>query len=421
MGRNRSWYKLDNAAKMIPSSVAGADTKVFRIVCELREAVDPDCLQKALDETAGEFPHFSCVMKRGLFWYYLEQSSIRPQASADTLPALSPLYFDGRHTLLYRVTYFGCRVNLEVFHVLADGTGALAFLNHLINSYLRWRYGITADGAASRIPDTDRTRDAFDHYYTRTAGGRQLKTMTASRAYQIPGEKDPDLRNHLLEAVVPASLFLSIAHDHGTTAGVFMTALYIESILKDVPLRESKPVVISVPVNLRTYFHSDTMRNFFGIITIPFYRNQYDGNLASIVEVVRQAFEEQLSQESLRANMNNYGSLEHNYAIKVVPLAIKDRTVRSYYTRAQKGVTSTVSNLGKISLPERLTPYIDHYAAFMTSPHPHMAVATFENKMVFGCVTSQLANPAAASFLRRLVDLGIPVELASNDCDLIEN
>ena len=75
MAKNDKWYELDNAAKIVPSTTVGADTRVFRITCELKEEVQPDILQRALDKSIREFPHFQCVLKQGLFWYYLEASS----------------------------------------------------------------------------------------------------------------------------------------------------------------------------------------------------------------------------------------------------------------------------------------------------------------------------------------------------------
>ena len=68
MAERKTWYKLDNAAKIIPSSVEGADTRVFRLVCELREEVDPELLQRALDRTLIEFPYMNSCMRRGIFW-----------------------------------------------------------------------------------------------------------------------------------------------------------------------------------------------------------------------------------------------------------------------------------------------------------------------------------------------------------------
>ena len=38
---------------------------------------------------------------------------------------------------MFRVTYYKCRINLEVFHVLTDGMGGLNFLKELTYQYLR--------------------------------------------------------------------------------------------------------------------------------------------------------------------------------------------------------------------------------------------------------------------------------------------
>ena len=56
---NRSippWWTLDNAAKIFPSTGSAHDSKVFRFVCELREPVDPQLLQNALDKRWSASP-----------------------------------------------------------------------------------------------------------------------------------------------------------------------------------------------------------------------------------------------------------------------------------------------------------------------------------------------------------------------------
>ena len=64
---NAPWMKLDNAAKIFPSTGTKRDHKVFRFVCELREEVRPRLLQQAAEETLESFPNFKSVMRRGLF------------------------------------------------------------------------------------------------------------------------------------------------------------------------------------------------------------------------------------------------------------------------------------------------------------------------------------------------------------------
>ena len=86
MERNSKWYQLDNAAKIIPSTAKGGNTRVFRITCELKEEVVPQILQEALDQTIMDFPHFNCVLRTGLFWYYLVARNMRALVTEDNLP-----------------------------------------------------------------------------------------------------------------------------------------------------------------------------------------------------------------------------------------------------------------------------------------------------------------------------------------------
>ena len=90
--QSSKWYKLDNAAKIIPSSAKGADTWVFRICCELKDEVRPELLQQAHDEVIEDFPMFRCVLKKGFFWYYLEESGLELKVTEDHLSACAPIY-----------------------------------------------------------------------------------------------------------------------------------------------------------------------------------------------------------------------------------------------------------------------------------------------------------------------------------------
>ena len=161
------WYELDNAAKIVPSTAKGADTRVFRITCELKEDVDGALLQQALDRTVPDFPHFASVLRKGLFWYYLDSSNIRAVVQPENKPPCSAIYFDGRRRLLYRVNYYRRRINLEMFHVLTDGTGAFAFLRAILCNYLMLAHGIEIEEEESQDLSSvkEKEDDAFNRYY----------------------------------------------------------------------------------------------------------------------------------------------------------------------------------------------------------------------------------------------------------------
>lgn len=418
----KKWYKLDNAAKIIPSSAKGADTRVFRICCELKEDIDPDILQQAHDETAEDFPMFHCVLKRGFFWYYLEDSDLKLTVEEDHIHACYPIYYPGRVNLLYRVTYFRRRINLEMFHVLADGTGGFIFLKRLVTRYLELAHGIKSDryeGETSSV--SEKGDDAFDQYYMKQKLSKQLKQLgkiSVGKAHQIKGDKDENLLPHLIEGTVSAGQIVSLAKENHTTVGVYTTSLYIQAIIDSMSLMEkNRPIVISVPVNLRQFFDSDTTRNFFGVITIVYDPKQYDKSISSIIETVKTQYEEQLKPESVERIMNTYASFERHIAIKMVPIWLKDIVIDFFNRRSKRGITTTLSNLGRIDMPEELAPYIEKFAAFMAAPSQQVCISSFGDKMVFGEVSPYATHDVMRHFLRRLVSLGVDVELASNDYD----
>ena len=64
------------------------------------------------------------VLRKGLFWHYLEPCNLRPIVKEEYKEPCSRLYIKDKKTLLFEVTYYKKRINFEVFHVLTDGTGA---------------------------------------------------------------------------------------------------------------------------------------------------------------------------------------------------------------------------------------------------------------------------------------------------------
>ncbi len=419
MNRSANWYKLDNAAKIVPSTARGANTRVFRITCELKEEVDKNTLQTALDETIEEFPFFNCVLHRGIFWYYLEDSNLRAVVEKESTPACLPLYIPGHKNLLYRVNYYEKRINLEMFHVLADGTGAFMFFKNLIIRYLQLKHGLEADITPfDDFSMEEKNGDAFRDFYSKQKGLKQLREMSSVRAYQLSGEIDDNLLPHLLEGTISAGKFLDVAHKYNTTVGVMCVAVYIKAVLQSMSLFQRKRhIVVSVPVNLRQFFKSGTARNFFGVINIDYDPAQGTGELEEIISFVDKSFKEKLSSENIQKTMNSYSALEHNVGIKIIPLPIKDMGIGFFDRNAKKGVTSSMSNLGQIKMPEEVEDYIDRFSAFMTAASQQITVCSYKDKMVFGEVSPYKTHRVMLNFFRCLTDMGLEVELGSNDYD----
>ena len=135
--KRNNWVRLDNASNIFLAAMSNRDSKVFRFSAEVTKTVDPDLLQQALNKVYEDYKLYHSVLRRGVFWYYLEESDLKPTVRLDINPTCEPLYHFDRRELLFRVVYWKKRISIEVFHVLSDGTGAMWFLQDLLAEYLR--------------------------------------------------------------------------------------------------------------------------------------------------------------------------------------------------------------------------------------------------------------------------------------------
>ena len=90
------WRKLDNAALAFPLVSGKNDTRVFRFYCQLKEMVNGELLQTALDQTMEKYPLFQAVLRKGLFWFYLEHRDIRGNSEAGNGTAMQPPVYPGQ-------------------------------------------------------------------------------------------------------------------------------------------------------------------------------------------------------------------------------------------------------------------------------------------------------------------------------------
>ena len=414
------WTRLDNAAKIFPPNTNEKDTKVFRFVCELRDDIDRDFLQQALDSTIVLFPFYRSVLRRGVFWYYFENTELIPEVSEENKLPCSMLYHKNRRSLLFEVTYYKKRINLEVFHALTDGTGALSFLKTLLYYYITRRYEKSFGG---KLPDLEydasisqKMDDSFLKHYT---GNQKPKKIKLAKAFRIQGRRSIDNRIKVLEGEMPIKEVIDLAHRYHCTLTVYLTALFIMSIYSEMPVRNRKnPVVLTIPVNLRTYFPSATARNFFGTISIRYHFGKNNGKIEDIIEEVKKSFERELTEDKLREHMNRLSALEHNAFMRVVPLFIKDVVLRFANYLSDRTITATLSNVGKITLSEELVPYINMFNCFTSAKRPQIAICSFQSKLVVSFSSPYEGTDIQKNFYRMLTQENVPITCSANIKDV---
>lgn len=417
--RERSWRKLDNAAKIFPSTTKSSDTRVFRFSVEMYEAVEPDILQSALDCAIENFPLFLCVMRKGAFWYYLEQCDTKPVVEEETLRPCAPLYNSNRQSLLFRVSYYRNKINFEIYHALTDGTGAIAFMQSLIYYYVKFAHGKDFDSdfplAATAAID-EKLDDGFAKYYKKKSGSRSRN----KGAHVIKGAKLPEDAIRIVDARTAADKVNRLAKSYNASMTVFLTAVLIMAIRENMTAEQtSRPVVIDVPVNLRNYFPSQTARNFFGIISTKYDFSAANGELSDIIACVAKNFKEELTSEKLSLRMNALSALEHNPFIRVAPLPIKNFALKTARWVNDFGCTSVVSNVGRITLPDGFDRYVKAFGVFASTLKFQLCFCTVGNILSLGFTSAFEDTAVERSFIKLLTDMGLEFEITSNEYNYI--
>ena len=67
------WVRLDNAAKIYPAARRRNWSNVYRQSVTLKEEVDTDILKAAVEVTVKRFPSIAARLRKGIFWFYLQQ------------------------------------------------------------------------------------------------------------------------------------------------------------------------------------------------------------------------------------------------------------------------------------------------------------------------------------------------------------
>jgi len=417
--KSSEWSRLDNAAKIFPANSKKSDTKVFRFSCKIVDPVDKSVLQKALDITIEAFPLYKSIIKSGLFWYYFEKSHIKPLVTEENSPPCSPLFDRNSKGLLFKVMYYKNRISLEVYHALSDGTGALQFLRTLVFHYITLKY---SDAFLNRVPvldyDASRTQkmdDSFQRYYTNNKKNVKKKRIAA---YQIRGLRLAEYRIRVIEGIMPIKDIMNKVKEHNTSLTIFLSSILMCSINEEIAVRHKKnPVVLSIPVNLRKYFNSETARNFFGVINVDYNFSENSDDLKAVIIHLQKCFIENLTPNNLSGRINLLSSLEHNYLLRVIPLTIKDIFLRLANNIVDKGYTSTLSNVGRIEMPDEIKLFISSFDIFVSTNKLQACICSYEDQLRISFTSSFISTDIQRRFFRKLTSMGIPIDIVTNKID----
>ena len=421
--RSLRWMRLDNAAKIYPAAKRRNWNNFFRISATLTEPIDTGVLASALDVTARRFPSIAVRLRRGVFWYYLEEIPKTPPIQPEKSCPLAHAPFHEVRQCAFRVLVYKNRVAVEFFHALTDGTGALVFVKTLLAEYLSEKYGLSVPaekGVLGRLeePSPEELEDSFARY-----AGDVTASRAESTAYHLTGTPERDGYKNLVTMMIPAEKLRACAKEHGVSVTELLCAAMMQAIgelqAEKVPnVRHRKPVKVLIPVNLRNLFPSRSLRNFASYITPEIDPRMGDCSFSELCSLVHHKMGLENNRRTMRAKFAANVASERSPILRVMPLFIKNIAMKAVFDAVGECKSCLcLSNLGRVELPEVMVPYVQRmdFIIGVQARAPHdCGVVTWGDTVYINCIRSIQEPELEYRFYRVLHRLGLPVKVESN-------
>lgn len=421
MAKNKFyWRKLDDQAKVFALASSEHYSSIFRLSVILKEKIDEEILQKALNLVLDKYKVFKVKMKKGLFWYYLEANTDQAIVTIENEYPFNRVNTKKNNNYLFKVTYFENKINIDFFHVLTDANNGEEFFKDLIYVYLDLKYkGETNVELLNEI--VQESENAYRKNYKK----HMKKSDVPKKAYQLKGKS-------LSEGVIGINHFYinleelkrhSKAKD--STISMYLIAMIVYSIYEENYKinKGKKPINICVPINLKKYFETDTKSNFFSYMMVSLElkdNKKYTFNI--ILEMVKKEFQKKLKLKKMVETISVDAGKTSNPFIRIVPLFIKKFAVRLGSLDVKKNFTMTFSNIRRFDIKEEYKNYIED---FMVVLGPDWAekikcgVCSYGNNLVV-TFSSKLGDTKIESkFKKALEENNINYQIKGNGVNVI--
>ena len=361
------WVRLDNAAKIYPAARRKNWSNLFRLSVTLSENVDVPVLKAALEVTVKRFPSIAARLRKGAFWYYLQQVESAPEIRQEYSYPLTFMDQREMRKCALRVIVYENRIAVEYFHALTDGNGALVFLKSLTAEYLEQKYGITVpfeNGVLDRreSPREEELEDSFLKY-----AGNVPASRRDTNAWRMSGEPQKDGFLNLTCFQIPVKPALELAHRYHATLTVFMSAVMMQALLnlqneKNPNTKRQKRIKLLIPVNLRNLFPSSTLRNF-AMYTVP----ELDPRIGvysfdEICRIIQHKMGAEFTAKHMSCVIATNVNDERNPLVRLIPLPLKNAVMKAVFDSVgERKSCLSLSNLGQIKIPEAMARYVSRF------------------------------------------------------------
>ena len=413
-------FPMDASATVYPYIATRTINHAFTMEVSLDCDVEPDRLRAVAQRMVERFPTLFVRMHIDAFGYKLEHVHdvtpfVMPRPAVLNLPYGIK---DKDNRNLIRITYRANRLAVECFHSVTDGSGAITLLKSIVAEYYRTLGEDIPSTCGVLSPDDEpKPTETEDSFRTRYIKGGETLGRSGKWAYQFRPH-GPFETWHQTELTMPLEDVKPAAKAAGATLTEYIVALYLYAFYCTEGAKKSnKPIIMSVPINLRPVFESETLRNFslYFLASVP----KGEVTIERILENVRREFKEGTDKDLLQRTINTNVSQQDAAAFRVLPRPVKHALLRvGGALFGERMFTSALSNLGIFKVPDELVPHIKTFHAILGQvPTNHIHTTAYCYNGTLGLMfSSRLASREIEHTMQNLLrERGVRTTLRDNE------
>lgn len=184
-------------------------------------------------------------------------------------------------------------------------------------------------------------------------------------------------------------------------AGVSITKYLAAALLWSIIQTETdgkemkRPAALDLPVNLRSFFESETLANFFAVINISWSERRVPERFSEVLEAVSRQMDEQIVKERLEETISYNVGNEKKWYVRAIPLFVKHLAMQMIFLHSTRAHTMTFSNIGQMDVREELRDQVETFQILVgASPKQRMkcGAVAYDGKLCLSFASAMVGN-----------------------------
>lgn len=416
---NKQPIPLDMAAILYSYTKTKTWNQTYRISVVLKDEVDEEALKTAVRKLRYRFPTFYVRLENGFLWKHFTPAPVDiDEIVVNGNNLCSPVDASSADIPLFKVYFCKKKISLDVFHGVTDGRGSLVFFKTLLAAYLRLKgFDIPASEGVLNLDELPREEELTDGYikFYDKAKGKMSRSEPAAYQHYV---NEADGPFSIVQGRFSVNELKTVTRKYGVSVTEYLAALYCYTYYINKADGSKKPIKIQFPVDLRGVFGLDTLRNFSLVLTITLEHRKEVYSFEQVLDITVRELKKAKDKELLQKMINTNASDARMFITKFSPSVLKKPFILAgFKLYGERLMTSPISNVGVVRVPEEMKAHIDHFAVTIgetTKNAINAAVISFEDNIVITFSTRKLRREVQNTFFSLLEAEGVSVEITED-------